>query len=99
MTLNDRNNDDSGDNLVLFPAEFRIRCPRCGAAPQASPFAESQVRYSCRSRDDFQSTICMEWEKEGISEGLVADAREILSNREILHKFQFGFTAAMRAVR
>lgn len=99
MTQNDRNNNDSGNTLMAFPAEFRVRCPRCGAAPQASSFEDEQVRYSCRSSDDFQSAICVQWEKDGISEGLVADAREILNTREILNKFQFGFATALRAVR
>lgn len=96
---NDRNDNQSGTNLVLFPAEFRVRCPRCGAAPQASPFSDNSVRYSCRSGDDFQSEICVQWEKDGVSEGLVADAREILNTREILNKFQFSFLANIRAVK
>ena len=93
MTTNDRNNDGSGNNTVLFPAQFRVRCPRCGAAPQDSPFSDNSVRYSCRSSDDFQSEICVQWEKDGVSEGLVADARDILS------KFQFTGMASLRAVK
>jgi len=90
---NDRLDNQGGNNLVLFPAEFRVRCPRCGAAPQVSAFSENQVRYSCRSGDDFQSEICVQWEKDGVSEGLVADARDILS------KFQFTGMASLRAVK
>ena len=93
MTANDQHNNGGGNNLVLFPAQFRVRCPRCGAAPQASPFSDDLVRYSCRSGDDFQSEICVQWEKDGVSEGLVADAREILS------KFQFSGMASLRAVK
>ncbi len=93
MTENDRKNNQGGNNLVSFPAEFRVRCPRCGAAPQASPFGDDLVRYSCRSGDHFQSQICVQWEKEGISEGVVADAREILN------RFQFSAMAMLSAVK
>ena len=92
MSDHNRNNN-GGNNLVLFPAQFRVRCPRCGAAPQASSFEDSLIRYSCRSGDHFQSEICVQWEKDGVSEGLVADAREILS------KIQFSGMAALRAVK
>lgn len=91
--MNDRNNDSGGDNTVLFPAQFRVRCPRCGAASQDSPFSDKGVHYSCRSSDDFQSEICVQWEKDGVSEVLVADARDILS------KFQFTGMASLRAVK
>ena len=93
MTENDRNNNGGGNNLVLFPAEARVRCPRCGAAPQVSQFADKLVRYSCRSGDDFQSEVCLEWEKAGVSEGLVTEARDILS------KFQFARMGFLRAVK
>lgn len=93
MSENDRNNNHGGENLVLFPAQFRVRCPRCGAAPKMSPFEDDLVRYSCRSGDDFQSEICAQWEKEGISENLVSEAREILK------RFQFSALASLRAVK
>lgn len=93
MTENGHNYNQGGSNLVAFPAQFRVRCPRCGAAPQESPFSESLIRYSCRSGDDFQSEICVQWEKDGVSQGLVADARDILS------KFQFAGMASLRAVK
>ncbi len=86
-------NKQSGNNLLSFPAQFRVRCPRCGAEPQVSPFSDNLIRYRCRSGDDFQSEICLQWEKDGISEGLVAEAREILN------KFQFNATAFLRAVK
>jgi len=83
MTNQNLINNECENTLVLFPAQFRVRCPRCGADRHESPFAENLVRYGCRSGDHFQSEICEQWEKDGIAKGLVADALDILN------KFQF----------
>jgi hypothetical protein len=93
MSDHDRNNQYDGNNLVLFPSQFRVRCPRCGSAPKMSSFEDSQVRYSCRSGDDFQSEICAQWEKEGVAENLVSEARDILK------RFQFNAPSTLRAVK
>ena len=93
MTDNEGINAQGDSNLVVFPGAFRVRCPRCGAAPQVSQFQDDLVRYSCGSGDDFQSEVCLEWEKAGVSEGLVAEARDILS------KFQFAGMGFLRAVK
>lgn len=80
------------EDLIEFPARFRVRCPHCSSERKAPKNKGKASRYSCQSTDQARSALCVQRAKERYSENLIADARAILG------KFRFGAPAPLCVV-